>query len=162
MGKINISAEPLSKSYKRPHFCWKLLSLNSGLSPERWIEVKFLRLKLAISEIFILPTNQAELCIHKKWHTRIEICFNSNSKNEIFFVSWYLKKNPFISVSWFSGLKGKTVSWKMETVSYFVNYDILIRNPVLIFSTEAIAFWCFVGFPSLLGLLWLFTVVILI
>ena len=44
------------------------------------------------------------------------------------FDSWFMKKNYFILVLWFSGRWGKTVSPKVKTVSYFPNHNGLGRT----------------------------------
>ena len=55
-----------------------------------------------------------------------EIVFNLKARKRFVFVS-QLRKQKLILVSWFSGMAGETVSWKMKNVFYFPNHDALIR-----------------------------------
>ena len=75
-----------------------------------------------------MSTQQQHHCFNKKQDTHhIEIVFNLKARKRFAFIS-RLTKQKFILVSWYSGMVGETVSWKMKNVSYFPNHDALIRT----------------------------------
>ena len=78
---------------------------------------------------------QQQNCFYKKWHNRIEIVINGNSKNKFCF--WFSvfekkKKKKTMRFFWSRIFLGRWENCKllpkMKNVSYFPNYDILIRN----------------------------------
>ena len=76
---------------------------------------------------------QQQNCFYKKWHNRIEIVINGNSKNEFcFWLSVFEKKTKKLwgfglAFFWVGGKNCKLLP-KIKNVSYFPNYDMLIRN----------------------------------
>ena len=84
-------------------------------------------LRVNIRENNVLSRQEQRDCFNKNQiQIILKLLLTLTARKNFVSVPRFRKQKPL--VSWFSGLVGKTVSWKMKNAAYFSNHDTLIRT----------------------------------